>query len=65
MFSTNKIFVFGSNLKGIHGRGAALKAYERFGAILGRGEGMSGNSYVIPTKVAPWSSCLWKRLRGA
>lgn len=46
----NEIFVFGSNLAGIHGGGAALQARTHFGAIQGRGEGRMGSSYGIPTK---------------
>ena len=45
----NEIFVFGSNLAGSHGGGAALLAYRRFGAIWGQGVGMQGQSYGIPT----------------
>ena len=44
------IFVFGSNLSGIHGAGAARDARRLFGAELGVGEGLTGNSYAIPTK---------------
>ncbi len=44
------IFVFGSNLSGIHGAGAALEAKHRHGAMQGLGVGRSGNSYAIPTK---------------
>lgn len=44
------IFVFGSNLAGRHGKGAALYARQNHGAIYGRGKGMQGNSYAIPTK---------------
>lgn len=44
------IFVFGSNYAGNHGAGAAKAALERHGAILGRGKGIQGNSYAIPTK---------------
>ncbi len=43
------IFVFGSNLAGIHAGGAARVAYERFGAIMGQGVGIQGQSYAIPT----------------
>ena len=46
----NQIFVFGSNLAGIHGRGAALSALKKFGAIYGQGIGLQGRSYGIPTK---------------
>ena len=45
----DEIFVFGSNLEGLHGGGAALLAYERFGAIWGKGTGLQGKSYGIPT----------------
>lgn len=45
-----KIFVFGSNLAGRHGKGAALHALRHHGAIYGVGEGLQGRSYAIPTK---------------
>ena len=45
----NEIFVFGSNLAGAHGGGAARLAYNRFGAIWGQGVGLQGQSYAIPT----------------
>lgn len=45
----NKIFVFGSNMAGIHGKGSAKDAL-KYGAILGIGFGKQGNSYAIPTK---------------
>lgn len=44
------IFVFSSNLAGIHGTGAALNALENWGAIYGQGVGLQGASYAIPTK---------------
>ncbi len=44
------IFVFGSNLAGIHGAGAARYASIYKGAIWGQGEGFQGRSYAIPTK---------------
>jgi hypothetical protein len=44
------VFVFGSNLAGRHGRGAALHAREKHGAKYGCGEGPQGRSYAIPTK---------------
>lgn len=44
------VFVFGSNLAGRHGKGAALCAVKNHGAIYGQGVGMQGNSYAIPTK---------------
>lgn len=46
------IFVFGSNLAGRHGRGAALYALRNHGAVYGIGVGRTGNSYAIPTKDA-------------
>lgn len=45
----NEIFVFGSNLAGSHGGGAAWVAYKKFGAIMGQGVGLQGKSYAIPT----------------
>lgn len=44
------IFVFGSNLAGIHGAGAARSALAMFGAVWGVGVGLQGRSYAIPTK---------------
>lgn len=44
------IFVFGSNLSGRHGAGAALAARRLHGAIYGRGAGRQGSSYAIPTR---------------
>lgn len=44
------VFVFGSNLSGIHGAGAARVAFELFGAKLKEGVGLYGRSYAIPTK---------------
>jgi hypothetical protein len=47
-----EIFVFGSNESGIHGAGAAKVAREKFGAIMGYGKGLNGQSYGIATKDA-------------
>jgi len=47
-----RIFVFGSNLAGIHGAGSAKFAEEKHGAIRGIGVGLWNNSYAIPTKGA-------------
>src|SRR5437870_4357129 len=44
------IFVFGSNLAGRHGKGAALHARKHHGAIYGQALGLQGSSYAIPTK---------------
>lgn len=48
----NRIFVFGSNLAGRHGKGAALTAIRNYGAVYGQGYGIQGNSFAIPTKDA-------------
>ena len=45
----DEVFVFGSNLAGMHGGGAAATAYRSFGAVLGQGVGLQGQSYAIPT----------------
>lgn len=44
------IFVFGSNLAGRHGKGAALFASTHCGAQRGVGRGRTGMAYAIPTK---------------
>lgn len=45
----DEIFVFGSNLAGRHGAGAALQARKQFGAKLGCGTGLTGQCYAFPT----------------
>lgn len=45
----DEIFVFGSNLAGMHGGGAAATAHRCFGAAWGKGVGLYGRSYAIPT----------------
>jgi hypothetical protein len=45
----DQIFVFGSNLAGSHGGGAAYAAYKEHGAEMGVAEGPTGRSYAIPT----------------
>jgi hypothetical protein len=45
----NEIFVFGSNLAGLHGGGAARVAHKYFGAVWGQGVGLQGQTYAIPT----------------
>lgn len=45
-----EIFVFGSNLAGRHGKGAALDAVMSYGAVEGQGDGHYGQSYALPTK---------------
>lgn len=49
------IFVFGSNLEGVHGKGAALVALQ-YGAVFGQGEGLQGDTYALPTKHTPYQS---------
>lgn len=44
----NEIFVFGSNLAGMHGGGAARTAL-KWGAVMGQGVGLQGQTYAIPT----------------
>lgn len=51
-----RIFVFGSNLAGRHGKGAALHARKYYGAEPGVGAGMTGHSYALPTKNADLTS---------
>lgn len=45
----NEIFVFGSNIQGMHGGGAAWYAHKNFGAEWGVGEGLTGRTYALPT----------------
>lgn len=45
----DEVFVFGSNLRGMHGGGAAATAHRCFGAVWGKGVGLQGQSYAIPT----------------
>ena len=45
----DEVFVFGSNLAGMHGGGAAATAHRCFGAVWGKGVGLQGRSYAIPT----------------
>ena len=52
------IFVFGSNLAGRHGKGAALHAKKFYGAEYGVGVGPTGNAYAIPTKDSDLKSFL-------
>jgi len=47
-----RIFVFGSNLAGRHGKGSALEAVQKHGARQGQGTGLQGRSFAIPTKDA-------------
>ncbi len=51
--SSCEVFVFGSNLAGYHGGGAARYAYDHFGAVWGQGVGPQGQCYAIPTMQGP------------
>ena len=53
-----EVFVFGSNLAGIHGGGAALVAKQKFGALQGFGSGPMSSCYAIPTKDAKVANSL-------
>ena len=60
--NTNEIFVFGSNIRGVHGGGAARVANIKFGAEWGVGEGLTGQCYAlgvdyIAGKVQNFLSC--------
>lgn len=59
----DEIFVFGSNLAGRHGAGAALTARKKFGAIYGRGCGPQGRAYAVPTKDWEMVSLPLERIR--
>lgn len=50
MSKQQEIFVFGSNLSGIHGAGAARHALLHHGATMFQGIGLQGSSYALPTK---------------
>ncbi len=55
--SDNEIFVFGSNINGMHGGGAAWFAFKHFGAEWGVGEGITGRTYALPTMEGYNSLC--------
>lgn len=59
----NSIFVFGSNLEGRHGKGAALEAVKNHGAVYGQAYGLQGSSYAIPTKSTPYLSLSLHQIR--
>lgn len=50
MDTSKMIFVFGSNLRGVHGAGAAHFAFKQRGAVWGVGWGLQGQSFAVPTK---------------
>lgn len=45
----NEVYVFGSNLPGLHVVGSANIAHSKWGAKWGKGVGLYGQSYAIPT----------------
>ena len=51
----DEVFVFGSNLAGNHAGGAAKQAHDQFGAVMGVGEGLTGQCYAFPTLNADMS----------
>lgn len=57
------IVVFGSNLQGIHGAGAAREAVEKWGAKHGCFHGISGRSFALPTKRTPYQSLTVDEIR--
>lgn len=60
-----QIFVFGSNETGRHGKGAAKEACKYHGAEYGVGEGLTGESYAIPTKDKNLKPLSLDRIHGA
>ena len=58
----NQIFVFGSNLLGVHGAGAALFAAQHCGAQYKVGEGLTGHAYALPTCDVPGSPLSLSRI---
>ena len=54
----NEVFVFGSNKEGMHIGGAAAFAQQHFGAVWGKGEGLFGQSYALPTMDDDDPSCV-------
>ncbi len=46
---SGSVFVFGANLSGIHGAGAARAAHKQYGAAWGVAEGITGQCYALPT----------------
>jgi hypothetical protein len=53
-FGENGVFVFGSNMLGMHGAGAAFQALRQYGAEEGVYYGHKGRSFAIPTKNKRW-----------
>lgn len=59
------IFVFGSNLKGVHGAGAAKIAHSHWGAEMEVGRGITGQSYALPTKRTPYETLTLEEVVGS
>jgi hypothetical protein len=60
----NQVFVFGSNLDGLHIGGAAAFAQRNFGALKGIREGLAGNSYALPTMITTGVRLSIKEIEG-
>lgn len=58
------VFVFGSNEAGVHGAGAALYAYQNYGARYHKGYGHYGDSFAIPTKDKEIKTLPLERIQG-
>lgn len=56
------VFVFGSNLAGRHGKGAALFAKKHYKAEYGKGKGIQGDSYALPTKDEDLRPLPWEKV---
>lgn len=57
------IFVFGSNLSGKHGKGSALEAKIKYGAVNGIGAGRTGSAYAIPTRDGKFNTLPLSRIK--
>jgi ribA/ribD-fused uncharacterized protein len=60
----NQVFTFGSNPRGAHSFGAALTAFDLFGAIKGQSRGLMGQSYAIVTKNLKWDAGFYEKASG-
>lgn len=60
-----QIFVFGSNMAGSHGGGAARQAWMMFGAEQGVGEGVTGKCYAFPTLTENFEQCSNTQLKAS
>lgn len=62
---SNQMFVFGSNMSGLHYGGAAKQAHEQFGAEMGIGEGLTGKCYAFPTLTEDFKKCSNTQLKAS